>query len=113
MNPGPEAAEEFKRISHAYEVLSDEDKRRIYDATGNENGTAGGFGGGGFGASFGVGVLLRLVFHGLMESTALARYDFSTFFSTGAPEPLPPGADAISSGGPRLHPKTLPVGRFQ
>lgn len=30
--------------------------------------------------SFGVGVVLRLMFHGLMESTADAKYDFSTFF---------------------------------
>ena len=53
VNPDPEAAEQFKRISHAYEVLSDEDRRRAYDTTGNENGQAGfpgGFGGaGGFG----------------------------------------------------------------
>ena len=48
VNPDPEAAEQFKRISHAYEVLSDEGRRRAYDTTGNENGQAGfpgGFGG--------------------------------------------------------------------
>lgn len=54
INPSPEAAEEFKRLSHAHDVLADPEKRRIYDQTGNENGQAqGGFGGtgnfGGFG----------------------------------------------------------------
>ncbi|KAI8394313.1 DnaJ domain-containing protein [Radiomyces spectabilis] len=34
-NPSPEAAEKFKQISHAYEILSDPQKRHIYDTQGS------------------------------------------------------------------------------
>ncbi|KAF8385744.1 dnj-19, partial [Pristionchus pacificus] len=44
----PEHGDKFKEISYAYEVLSDERKRQIYDARGME-GLEGGGGGGGFG----------------------------------------------------------------
>ncbi|KAH3901308.1 probable Mitochondrial protein import protein MAS5 [Saccharomycodes ludwigii] len=51
-NPSEEAAEKFKEISASYEILSDSEKRSIYDQFGEEglqgNGGPGGFGG--FGA---------------------------------------------------------------
>lgn len=50
INPDPDAADQFKKVSHAYEVLSDPQRRQNYDQFGDENGNgAQGFGGGGFG----------------------------------------------------------------
>ena len=55
LHPGDAAAaEKFKEINEANEVLSDEKKRKNYDTFGDPNGNMGGFGGagaGGFGGS--------------------------------------------------------------
>lgn len=52
MNKEPGAEDKFKKISEAYEVLSDESKRQIYDQYGVA-GLKGGFGGAPGGAGFG------------------------------------------------------------
>jgi molecular chaperone DnaJ len=46
VNPDPEAQERFKEISRAYEILSDPQKRAVYDRGGDAFAGAGGFGAG-------------------------------------------------------------------
>ena len=59
INKEADAADKFKEITEAYEVLSDADKRSMYDQYGHAatDGSygAGGFGGGGFGGFSGGG----------------------------------------------------------
>ncbi|MFN8194004.1 MAG: molecular chaperone DnaJ [Nocardioidaceae bacterium] len=50
VNPDPETQEQFKSVTHAYEVLSDPQKRAAYDRGGDVFGA--GFGGQGAGFSF-------------------------------------------------------------
>jgi molecular chaperone DnaJ len=51
VNPSPKAAEEFSEVKQAFDVLSDPQKRSMYDMTGNSS-AAGNFGGGGPGMGF-------------------------------------------------------------
>lgn len=52
LHPGDNAAaEKFKELNEAHEVLSDEKKRKNYDTFGDPNGNMGGFGGGAGGFS--------------------------------------------------------------
>lgn len=67
LHPGDEAAaEKFKEINEANEVLSDETKRKNYDTFGDANGNMGGFGGGasGFGGFGDFGDIFGDIFGG-------------------------------------------------
>lgn len=44
VNPGADAAEKFKEVTHAYDVLSDAQSRQQYDMGGDFGGSFGGFG---------------------------------------------------------------------
>lgn len=52
-NGHPKADESFKRVNKAFEVLGDKQKRTIFDQTGGESPSFGGFGGGGSGGRTG------------------------------------------------------------
>ena len=85
VNPDPEAAEKFKEINAAYEVLSDPQKRQIVDLGGDPNAPEGaGFGPGGAGSPF-VG------FQDIMD----AFFGAATGASRGPRPRTRPGADAV------------------
>ena len=76
-----ESEEKFKKINEAYQILSDDQKRRMYDRYGKEgiSGAYGGAGGGGFdfGSIFGDFFLTSAPFSAIFSSrhsaAALAR----------------------------------------
>lgn len=68
VNPSDDAAERFKSVTHAYDVLSDADQRQRYDL-----GPQAGFGGGGGAAGFGFGDIFDTFFGGAQGRTTGPR----------------------------------------
>ncbi|MDO4432525.1 MAG: molecular chaperone DnaJ [Aerococcaceae bacterium] len=67
INQAADAADKFKEISEAYEILSDTQKRAAYDQYGHAA-TDGGFGGGGFGGFGGFGGASGFGFEDIFDS---------------------------------------------
>ena len=64
VNPDPEHQDRFKEVTAAYEVLSDPEKRQMFDLGGDPMNQNGGFGGAGFGQGFDFGDFMGAFFGG-------------------------------------------------
>ena len=77
----PETAKKFQQVSEAYEILSDTNKRSIYDQTGSASSSSGDPFGGGFGSGAGG-------FQSTIDPEELFRKIFGTDFSRGGKNPF-------------------------
>ena len=109
----PSAAEKFKEISAAYDILGDDEKRKKYDnneidGDGKPTGFGAGFGGAyGGGNPFGQGGFYRLPADKTPTSTSLP-FSATTFFRLSAAAGEVIRASAAAPNG-RAKAKTLPI----